>query len=468
MRTRIFLSFTLIVLVSVASFVLVARWSTASEVRSFMFRGGMIGLDRLVTTLEDYYRTNNSWLGVEQLFNTSMHGNGRGPGWPGGSGMMAGMMNQRLLLADPSGDVIVDTGTDTASPVISRLSQSDLETGIPLHVDGRTVGILLAEGAARFNALDEIALLNRLNRVALIQGLVASGFALILAFLLAYRLIRPVQALTNAATRLAGGDLSQRVAIQGDDELASLGRAFNHMASSLEQVEKGRRAMTADIAHELRTPLAVQRAQLEALQDGIYLPTAENLTPLLEQNRLLTRLVDDLRTLALADAGQLSLERAPTDFLALVKNVVERFKPQAEAQQIQLMLTLENSGTSPIDDTIQVDPGRMEQVLSNLLSNALRYTPEGGKIELRYSSNGGNTRLSIRDSGPGIPPEAIPHVFERFYRADRARSRAEGGTGLGLAIARQLVEAHGGSLTARNHPTGGAEFTLTLPAKGKA
>lgn len=469
MRTRIFLSFTLVVLVSIASFVLIARWSTASEVRSFMFRGGMAGIDRVVANLEDYYRANNSWEGVAQLFNTSMRSNGRGQGGSGGQGVMAGMMNQRLLLADPSGNVIVDTGSGSTSggPAISHLSQSDLAGGIPLNVNGKTVGYLLAEGTAQFNTLDEMALLSRLNRVALIQGLIVGGFALLLAFLLAYGLIRPVQALTNAATRLAHGDLSQRVAIKGDDELATLGQAFNHMASSLEQAEKSRRAMTADIAHELRTPLAVQRAQLEALQDGIYPPTGENLTPLLEQNRLLTRLVDDLGTLALADAGQLSLERTATDFLGLIRAVVERFKPQAKARQVEIELTVEKGENSPPGEPLQLDPGRMEQVLGNLLSNALRYTPEGGKIDLKYTSNDEAARLHVHDSGPGIPPEALPHIFERFYRADRSRTRSEGGAGLGLAIARQLVQAHGGSLSAGNNPAGGAEFTLTLPIERK-
>jgi signal transduction histidine kinase len=147
---------------------------------------------------------------------------------------------------------------------------------------------------------------------------------------------------------------------------------------------------------------------------------------------------------------------------------VERFKPQAEVHRVKIDLVLEKGGKSPQGEMIQVDPGRIEQVLGNLLSNALRYTPEGGDIELRYSSNEENVTLTVHDSGPGIPPEAIPHIFERFYRADRSRSRTEGGTGLGLAIARQLVQAHGGSLTAGNHPAGGAAFTLTLPSGGKA
>jgi signal transduction histidine kinase len=235
--------------------------------------------------------------------------------------------------------------------------------------------------------------------------------------------------------------------------------------------------MTADIAHELRTPLAVQRAHLEALQDGVYPLNPANLAPILEQTHLLSRLVEDLRTLALADAGQLRLDRVPTDLPALARRVIERFQPQAAAQGIAIQLDSAPGFPSPV---LSLDPARIEQVLANLLTNALRHTPEGGRIAVSvYGSperrpaamrpateepvSAPGVQVSVRDSGPGIPEEALPRVFERFYRADRARSREEGGTGLGLAIARQIAQAHGGSLTAANHPEGGAFFTLTLP-----
>jgi signal transduction histidine kinase len=231
------------------------------------------------------------------------------------------------------------------------------------------------------------------------------------------------------------------------------------MAESLERAEQSRRAMTADIAHELRNPLAVQRANLEAMQDGVYPLTAEGLEPVLEQNRLLTRLVEDLRTLALADAGQLALERTSTDIVGLVRRVVERFNPTASARQVSLRLDFPEAALLPLP----LDPLRVEQILGNLLSNALRYTPDGGQISLSLAATPGGATLSVRDSGPGIPPEALPHLFERFYRADKARSREGGGSGLGLAIARQLAEAHGGTLTAANHPQGGALFLLNLP-----
>jgi signal transduction histidine kinase len=336
------------------------------------------------------------------------------------------------------------------------------------------VGYLLPEGGMPFSQADETWLLQRLNRAALGAGLIAGGLALLLALLLAYNLARPLRDLRVAAGRLAHGDLSQRVQVRGRDELAELGRAFNSMAAALQRAEASRRALTADIAHELRTPLAVQRAQLEALQDGIYPLTVANLASVAEQNQVLARLVDDLRTLALADAGQLSLERRPTDFSTLAQNLLDRFQPQAQARQVRL--TLELGPTPPAGPPqLLIDPLRIEQVITNLLSNALRYTPAGGQIECRLdygdpqafktepSSSTAVVTFCVHDSGPGISPEALPHIFERFYRADKGRSRVEGGSGLGLAIARQLAEAHGGSLAAANHPLGRAVFTLVLP-----
>jgi signal transduction histidine kinase len=377
-------------------------------------------------------------------------------GHSGGMGSM--MTNQRIRLADAAGRLVTDTADMQAG---GELSADDLIDAQPIRVDGQVVGYLLAEGGMGYSSSDETLLTGRISRAAIVAGLIAGGLSLLMALLLAYQLSRPVRALTQAANRLGSGDLSQRVRVGGGSELAMLGQTFNHMAASLEDAEQSRRDMTADIAHELRNPLAVQRANLEALQDGVYPLTAENLEPVLEQNLLLTRLVEDLRTLALADSGQLSLERTETEIIALTKRLVERFKSQAAARSINLDLKL--SGSSDVPVLCHVDPMRIEQILNNLFSNALRYTPDGGRVNILLSVRLKDIELSVRDNGPGIPEEALPHLFERFYRADRSRSRSEGGTGLGLAIARQLAKAHDGELKAENHPAGGAVFTLILP-----
>ncbi|MBM3143505.1 MAG: HAMP domain-containing protein [Chloroflexi bacterium] len=464
MRLRLILSFSLIVLITIVSLVIIVRSNTARTVRAYMFRGGMAGVESLVSELEEYYRENRTWQGSETLFHDRI---GVGTGGPGmgmrsGWGMNADeMMGQHLLLADVDGAVILDT---QESYPTGQMEQGEWENAIPLEVDGRKVGYLLAEGGIPFTRENEQALLARLDRAALSAVLIAGGVSLVLALLLSYSLLRPIHDLTQAAGRMAEGDLSQRVQVRGENQLATLGTAFNRMAASLQQAGERRRSLTADIAHELRTPLAVQRAHLEALQDGIYDLTPENLVPIEEQNRALTRLVEDLRMLALADSGLLTLERTPTDFSALLERMIAHFAPQAGARGVELIL---HPMAAPV--TVNIDPQRVEQILNNLLSNALRYTPEGGMISVQCTVSGelnfdNYVLLTVRDSGPGIPEESLPHIFDRFYKADRSRSPVEGGgTGLGLSIARKIAQAHGGDITASNHPDGGATFTLELP-----
>jgi two-component system sensor histidine kinase BaeS len=461
MRLRLILSFVLIVLVSVTSVVLIARSNTTTEVRSFMFHGGMTGTDSLVQLLQSYYQSHGSWEDVANQLDFPGAGRGRGFGNSGMMNGMGGMMGQRLRLADATGIILLDTQNQVPS---GKLSNAEKDNALPVEVDGQVVGYLLAEGGVGASQVAERFLLNRLSSAAITAGLIAGGLALLLAIILTYSLMRPVRELTRAARRLGAGDLTQRVQVKGNDELAVLGSAFNHMADSLQEAQASRRSMTADIAHELRNPLAVQRASLEALQDGLFPLTPQALDPVLDQNLLLTRLVDDLRTLALAETGQLKLERQPADLVGLVERLVERFKPQAAGHQVTLRLeTGLPASSSPAPLQVELDPIRVEQILNNVLSNALRYTPESGEIVIGIVRNAAQVQVSVRDSGPGIPEEALPHIFERFYRADRSRSRSEGGTGLGLAIALHLAEAHGGTLVAANHPQGGAVFTLSLP-----
>jgi signal transduction histidine kinase len=264
--------------------------------------------------------------------------------------------------------------------------------------------------------------------------------------------------------------------VKGHDELAALGRTFNHMAESLQSAEEGRKAMTADIAHELRTPLAVQRAHLEAIEDKVYPLTMHTLSTIDEQNELLTRLVDDLSTLALVDAGELRLQTSLVEFPELIKRAVNSFSQQADERRIEVSLSL--TACPPLN----IDAQRIQQILHNLMSNALRFTPEGGRIQfllniVKHESGDINIGtqqnqpldslewavLQVMDNGPGIPSEALPHIFDRFFRADKSRSRSGGGTGLGLSIARKIAQAHGGELTADNRVEGGAVFKLILP-----
>jgi len=470
MRLRLIASFILIVLVTIGVVILVTGRQTAQEVRNFMFRGGMTGSEEIVSALEAYYETHHTWTGAGEVLR-NMPLNDRQGMW--GPRLGGDSKNQQLPLAfqlrltDENGNVLTNTRGNQST---EKLTQLELRRAVPLEVKGKTVGYLIPEGNQFFTQANEISLLSRLNRAAIIAVVVAGFVAVLLALILSYSLVRPVRALTTAAANLAEGDLTQRVPVQGNDDLAILGRTFNRMATSLQKAEDSRRALTADIAHELRTPLAVQLAHLEALEDGIYDLTPANLIPIEEQNRLLTRLVEDLRTLALADSGHLTLEITPTDLSALIQRVTSRIEPQADDRQIKIQLNLDESCPP-----LPIDSQRIEQILHNLLNNALRYTPAGGVISLQSSVTGlrspgrgkPNTEnrvlVSVRDFGPGIPEDALPHIFDRFYRADKSRSRAEGGIGLGLSIARKIAQTHGGDLTAANHPDGGAVFSLTLP-----
>jgi signal transduction histidine kinase len=316
----------------------------------------------------------------------------------------------------------------------------------------------------RGQAVMQQAALERVNRAVLIGGFVALIAALAVGFFVFRAITRPIDQLTRAAHQLAQGDLSARVAVDdhaarlGSDEISELGVAFNTMASSLQQSEQVRRDMTADIAHELRTPLAVMRGNLEAMLDGVYPFDAEHLNPVLNQVNLLTRLVEDLRTLALAEAGQLPLEKRPFDLGGLIQRTITSFEAQAAAQQV--VLHAEIASDLP---TVDLDPDRMQQTVGILIANALRYTPPHGSITVAAKTDRVSVTIEVADTGSGIAPEDLPHVFDRFYRADKSRARESGGSGLGLAIAKSIVEAHGGSIAAASQHGQGTQLIVRLP-----
>jgi signal transduction histidine kinase len=258
---------------------------------------------------------------------------------------------------------------------------------------------------------------------------------------------------------LAAGHWDQQLPVRSDDEFGQMSAAFNEMAAEITRQTALRRRQVADVAHELRTPLSVLRLELEAVEDGLQ-PPRDAVAHVSEELGLLERLVEDLRLLAQADAGELSLELRPTDLGALIEGTVERWQGRAGARGLALTAQVE-SHLPPV----MLDQLRVNQVLTNLLSNALRHTPTGGRIEIQVASadQGQALRVSVVDSGEGIPPDVLPHVFERFYRTDPARSREQGGAGLGLAIARQAVELHGGRMWAESELGAGSAFHFTLP-----
>jgi signal transduction histidine kinase len=283
----------------------------------------------------------------------------------------------------------------------------------------------------------------------------------IIALLVARRISRPLMNVSQTAARVARGDLSARAPTsrrRGGDETATLLRNFNAMADSLERLEGERRATSAAIAHELRTPLTILRGRLEAIRDDVITLDNKEISNLLSQTEVLSRLVTDLRTLSLADAGQISLERHTVDVRALVAQVVNSFEARAGDRGMKLEFV---SDLAHCDAPI--DSSRIIQVVSNLIENAIRYAPEGGFARVSLNTNLNDIIITVRDSGAGIESDQLERVFDRFYRTDASRSRFTGGSGLGLAIVRTMIELHGGRITVRNHPEGGAEFEVRLP-----
>jgi signal transduction histidine kinase len=257
---------------------------------------------------------------------------------------------------------------------------------------------------------------------------------------------------------MESGDLSQHVEITSQDEIGDLARAFNGMADGLARLEELRRQLVNDVAHELRTPLTNIRGYLEALQDGVVEPERHVIDSLHEEAMLLNRLVDDLQALSLAEAGQLRPERQPVALADVVDRAIGAVRPRAVAKGVVLQADL------PEDlPLVDVDPRRIGQVLRNLLENGLTHTASGGEIAVAAHAGGHWIEVSVRDTGTGIAADDLPYVFERFYRADKSRSRATGGAGLGLAIVKQLVEAHGGQIEVESEVGQGTQFTFTLP-----
>jgi two-component system sensor histidine kinase BaeS len=279
------------------------------------------------------------------------------------------------------------------------------------------------------------------------------------SLLVSRRVVRPIRVLTGASYRLGKGDLAERVPVVGRDELAGLAQSFNRMADSLQRGEERQRRLIADVAHELRTPLANLRGYLEALKDGVVSPDPELFASLHEEAVLQQRIVDDLQDLALAEAGSLVYHRSRVDLAELLETCRTAHQAVAETAGVRLAVSAEQPGC------VEADPDRLRQVLGNLVGNALRATAAGGSITLAARREGVGAVITVADTGTGIAREHLPYVFDRFWRADAARDRATGGSGLGLAIARQLVNDHGGSIRVASEPGAGTTFTIRLPSE---
>jgi signal transduction histidine kinase len=437
---KLMVAFAVVILIGIGGALVLA--GRVAEVEFRRYAGSENRWQDTISELAGYYAANGSWDGVETVLSRG-RGRGQGGGPP-------------VRLADADGRIVFDQANVSIGQLVRN---AELETGLPIVVDGERVGTLLPPITGELTEEQE-AFLHRLVVAFTISGIAALAVALVLGALLVRGITRPMAQLTAASRAIASGDLDARVSTRSRDEVGQLATAFNQMAADLARAEEARRQQAADIAHELRTPLTVIQGQMEALADGIFPADAEHLEPVLAQTQLLNRLVEDLRTLSLADAGRLTLSPIVVDVGEWVVGVASGFRAVAAERGVTLSLEIANGLPQ-----VKIDPERMSQVLGNVLDNALRHTPEGGQVAIRAARQGGDVAITVADTGPGVPSEHLPHLFERFWRGDPSRSRRTGGSGLGLAIARRIVEAHGGRMWAENAPTGGLQIGFSLPGE---
>lgn len=480
---KLFVAFLAVALLAVGVVGVVANASTQREFDRYVYRSGMMRSWSLQTALVRYYEANGGWDGVqpvlERLAQQGVASNAGMGRW--GMGMTGGWWGNgtvpaRITLVNERGIVIADSKDKDLG---KRVSSDLLELGMPLSLNGRTVGTVLIgtpipSGYGGIPPVEQ-EFLASVNRALWWSVLAAAILAAGLAYVLSSRILRPLHALTVAAQKVSAGDLDQRVDVHSADEVGTLAQTFNKMTEGLARAESMKRKLVADIAHELRTPLTILQGNIEALREGVWEPTPENLSSLDEEVSRLARLVGDLQDLSLAESGQLSLNLQPCAVETVLARAVRAVEVAARDKGVALEMAV-----APDLPPVNADPDRLHQVLLNLLGNALRYTPQGGRITVSagqggsvfsavrapHGSGGGfanSVLFTVRDSGPGIDPADLPYVFDRFYRADKSRTRSSGGAGLGLAIAKGIVEAHGGTIRVESALGQGSTFLFTVP-----
>ncbi|MCL6631452.1 MAG: HAMP domain-containing protein [Alicyclobacillus herbarius] len=452
-RNKIFLGIASLVLFLAAVDLLISYTYFGGLFRKYAQAAEEGTAEQWAQSLAYYYHANHdSWTGVDEYISGIFQQ---------GESVPSTRRLDQLVLEDAGNHVIVVIGHPGPrhAPVPPALGH-DGEVEVPVTVGNQVVGHLWI----RDRGLDALYAMKQTvvhsMTVASVAGTVLTvGIALVVGAWFSRRLTRPLHRIMKAIHRIGEGQLQTQLPIDSRDEYGEVAQAFNDMAARLHKTEEARRHLVADVAHELRIPLTIMQGQLELIQQGVKPAGPETLLPIHDEVIRLTRLVQDLHQLTLAEVGQLPLQIQPTALDALLARIVDNFQVEAEVKQVQLTFAsrLEQGVCSP------VDPDRITQVFVNLIGNALRYTPKGGCVRVETQLEGDQVVVSVQDSGPGIAPEHLPYVFDRFYRGEADRSRESGGTGLGLAIAKEFVEAHQGQIDVRSTPGHGTTFIVRLP-----
>lgn len=456
-RHKLFLTLLLATTLVVAAMYAFMRWSFQQGFVGFLESRQQARVERMIEQLAEIHATEGGWSGLLEnrqrwwrlmadprgMSGPNM---GRGPGHGPGGGPRA--MDAGLALLDVDKTVLLGRIADPGRLVLS-----------PILVEGRTVGYVGRLPGRALGEIVDVRFMEAQRRDFLWIALLVGTLAVALSWPLANTLVRPLRRVTEAARALAAGRFDTRVTVRANDELGDLARDFNDMASTLEHTESARRQWMADISHELRTPLSLLRAELEAMQDGVRPMDAAGVSSLQGDVERLSRLVEDLYQLSMTELGALSYRKRLVDPVALLRDDIESLSGEFERRGLGLALRQ----TPARVVTLHADPDRLSQLFRNLMQNSLRYTDAGGRLEIAVRSDAGRIFLDFDDSAPSVPAEALPRLFERFYRVETSRSRAHGGAGLGLAICRNIVEAHGGRIEARPSQLGGLGIHIELP-----
>jgi len=437
---RLLVAFGIVIIVIIGSVFFFTYRTTYGEISRFGKRVELMQDKRVELELSRYYQMTRTWDGIQPFI--VQWGN---------------LYGKRIILTDNEGTVVADSEETLLGSVYTDSSPGRAMSPM---MGRKTVGTLhISEGESPDITRASLQItFNSIGRFFLWAGLLAVAIALLLTSILSRRILAPVKALGNAAREYGKGNFSRRVDSKGKGEVAELARSFNSMAENLEHAERLRRDMVADVAHELRTPLSNLTGYLEAIDDGVIKSDKNTIRSLNEEASTLSRLIDDLQELSLADAGELKLVTRPEDISRLINETVTALQGKATGKGIKISTNLPDRLPE-----VNIDSHRIRQVLHNLLVNALAHTGKEGRITVTARHEDDAIFISVTDTGEGIPAEDLPVIFERFYRVDKSRSRATGGSGLGLTITKRLVEAHRGTISVESQPGQGSTFTFTLP-----
>jgi len=418
----------------------------------------------LTQALVDFYSTNNRWQGVDQVFNRiTLYGSnsfGNAEKWENDQIRPFNRIEgaQPFVLATDSGLILAGGAGHTGYQPGDTLSTKELKNGIKLESDGELIGWLVVVPFPQPRNNPQQNFLDTLQKALIISSLVTLLIALILGGVLIQSFTRPIRKLANATEAVAGGDIGYQVEIKSRDELGRLAASFNSMSSDLEKSDRARKQMTADIAHDLRTPLSILYGYTEAMSEGKLDGNSDIYQIMHQQAKHLNYLIDDLRILSLLDSGELTFQIQNIDPAIILHQIMAAFQPIAKEKEIEFSQEIMKDLPR-----VDLDPDRLAQILGNLLTNAIQVLSPGGKVKLSAASHEKNLVIQVTDDGPGITSDDLPNIFNRFYRSDKSRQVDQGSSGMGLAISKKLVEAQGGLISVASEPGVETTFTIRLP-----